>query len=257
MHLPQVFAVYRPETSTFQIMQPDTASDGSYLRLKNWSVPDNSDWKSASYEERGQMLQWFRGQEWYVVPTNKFQTEEPTRIHTIVVHSKTYHWWSTHHKLVWSNSMTWHKRSTNTAAAQAWDASPSILVIELSTRLIMPRTDTSTFARWVDTNAEQLIVEKEHGLNAYKSMILEEDRDDTTLLRIRTPPSQPVYESSDTDTEELIPRAPRRASRHTEPNRRQFFSQAFVSGAMFVFTFVLCAAVFALYGLVAALTLGL
>jgi hypothetical protein len=258
MHLPATFAVYRPETATFQILQPDVASDGSYLRLKNWSVPDNLDWKSATHEERAQMLQWFRGQEWYVLPTNKFQTDETPRIHTIVVHGKTYSWWSTHHKLVWSNSMTYTKREVNPAAAIAWENSPSILVIELSTRLIMPRTDTSTYAKWCDTSAESLIAEKERGLEEFQSLSVPEERDDTSLLRIRTPPSH-HYDTSDTDTEELIQRAPRRGSRQAEGrgNDAQRFSQAFVSATMFVLTFVLCAGVIALYGLVAALTLGL
>jgi hypothetical protein len=257
MHLPATFAVYRPETATFQIMQPDVASDGSYLRLKNWSVPDNSDWKSSTHEERAQMLQWFRGQEWYVLPTNKFQTEETPRIHTIVVHGKTYNWWSTHHKLVWSNALTFHKREVNGAAAIAWEKSPSILVIELSTRLIMPRTDTSTYAKWCDTNMENLIAEKERGFEEFQSLSVPQDRDDVSTLRIRTPPSHHDYDTSDTDTEELIQRAPRRGSHQAEPQGTGLFSRAFVSGVMFVLTFVLCAGVFALYGLVAALTLGL
>lgn len=259
MHLPATFAVYRPETATFQILQPDTASDGSYLRLKNWSIPDNADWKSAAHEERVQMLQWFRGQEWYVLPTNKFQTEETVRIHTIVLHGKTYYWWSTHHKLVWSNPMTFHKREVNAAAAAAWDNSPSILVIELSTRLIMPRTDTSTYAKWCDTSAEQLIAEKERGLEEFQTHSHPEERDDTSQLRIRTPPSQHGYDTSDTDTEELIQRAPRRASHHgsSTGTSRGLFSQNFLGAAMFVLTFVLCAGVFALYGLIVAFTLGL
>jgi hypothetical protein len=251
MHLPDIFAIYRPESETFQILQPDTASDGSYLRLKNWSVPDNNEWKTASSEERAKMLAWFRGQEWYVVPTNKYATDEEPRIHTITLHGKTYHWWSTHHKLVWSNMFTF--RSRNGGTAESWANCPSVLVIELSSRLIIPRTDTSMHAKWYEASIPNLITEKERGSVAYNALTLEEDRDDTGSLRIRTPPAASFPEdSSDTDTEELIQYAPRRG----QEQRRRFtgvFSEAFMNCTLFVVTFVMCAAVVALYGLVAAL----
>ena len=194
MSLPAVFAIYRAETETFQLLQPEVNSENTEIRrLKNWARPDGASWREASEEDRETMLPWFHGQEWYVVPTPKAGTQEPTRFYRVTIHNKEYTWWFMNYKLVWSNSITYHHRHNE--GRNAWFHSPRVYVVEFNTKLIYPRTNVSFYPRWSNTTVKMLHDERsktwyeynEYG--ALKPLTMDNIKPISSWqpLRIRTP----------------------------------------------------------------------
>ena len=223
--LPSVFAIYRPETETFQLLQPDIASDGSIMRLKNWALPDTQEWKRASVTEQKQMMPWFRGHEWYALPTLGAGSMDPIPIYTTTIHSQSYQWWSLRHKLVWSNYMTFGKR--NGILAHEWNVAPSVMLIDFHTKVIYPRASIGFYPRWTDTTPQILMDEVRNGFAVYSAAAYAQtqiqtqvqptqpntarvnERVNVSMLRIKTPPARDSDDEFETNTEELIQRAPR------------------------------------------------
>jgi len=205
--LPALFAIYRTDLEQFQLIQPEFNEKGSIQRLKNWARPDKASWRQSSEEEREAMLPWFHGQEWYVVPTSTAGSNEPPHIYSVKIHDDTYYWWFLRHKLVWSDYLTHHHRAGK--MVNDWKASPSIPIIECNTKLIYPRTNTGFYARWSDCVPMALTIESTRAWNEIKKPDVEaqEPPFDPRDLRIKTPP--PRNDDSETDTEELVQRAPR------------------------------------------------
>lgn len=202
---PKVFAIYRAETETFQILQPEIASDGSILRLKNWGRPDIRDYNHASLAERGEITKWFRGQEWYVVPSS--EDPKPIMIHKVMIHEQTYAWWFCRHMIVWSNYMVHGARGGHMATE--WKESPTIPIIQFNTKLIYPRTNLAMYPRWTDTTPDALVMMTRKGQIEFQEvgMNLADAHFDTSALRIRTPPPQDD-DASPSETEGLYaPRA--------------------------------------------------
>ena len=206
--LPQTFAIYRHDTEQFQLIQPEYNAEGTILRLKNWARPDKETWNKSTEEERKAILPWFRGEEWYIVPTSSAGTKDAPKIFGVDIHGDRYAWWFLRHKLVWSNYMTHHNRRS--IMVEDWKTSPSIPVIEFNTKLIYPRTNTGFYGRWCDCVPMTLVVESTRAWTEFQKSECEakDVAFDPRDLRIRTPPPRDD-EESDTDTEELIQRAPR------------------------------------------------
>ncbi len=183
---PKVFAIYRAETETFQILQPDIGSDGTILRLKNWARPDIRDYNHAAPGEREELTKWFRGQEWYVVPSST--DPKPIVIHKVMIHDQVYAWWFCRHMLIWSDYMTHATRRG--PSANEWKQSPSIPIIQFNTKLIYPRTILAMYPRWTDTKPEALVEMTRRGQTEFQEvgMNLADEFFDTSALRIRTPP---------------------------------------------------------------------
>lgn len=202
---PKVFAIYRAETETFQILQPDIASDGSILRLKNWARPDIRDYNHASPVERGEITKWFRGQEWYVVPSS--EDPKPIMIHKVTIHDQAYAWWFCRHMIVWSDYMTHAGRRGSSAAA--WKEAPTIPIIQFNTKLIYPRTMLAMYPRWTDTTPAALNDMSRKGQTEFQEvgMNLADAHFDPSSLRIRTPPPLEDGDTSASETEGLY--APR------------------------------------------------
>lgn len=181
------------------------------MRLKNWAKPDNVDWKKASENEKKLILPWFRGQEWYVLPSRGAGLDEPSQIHTVTIHEQTYYWWSLHHKLVWSNYMTFGKRRGS--SAQDWLNAPSVTLINFNTKLIYPRTNIGFYPHLTDTTPHMLKDEVMKGNAAYALHNTRHnhvnDYVDVSTLRINTPPARDSDYEYDTGTDELMQRAPR------------------------------------------------
>ena len=205
--LPSLFAIYRADVEQFQLVQPEFDAKGHITRLKNWARPDKSSWGSATEKEREYMLPWFRGQEWYIVPSTSAGSTDTPHVYSVKVHNDTYHWWFLRHKLVWSDYLTHHNRATKMVGD--WKASPSIPVIECNTKLIYPRTNTGFYGRWCDCVPMALTIESARAWKEFKKTDMEaqETSFDPRDLRIKTPP--PRDNDSETDTEELVQRAPR------------------------------------------------
>lgn len=207
--LPTLFAIYRPDSEQFQLIQPEFDTNGAIIRLKNWARPDKTSWGNASEQEREAMLPWFRGQEWYVVPTSSAGSSDMPHIYSVKIHNDTYHWWFLRHTLVWSDYLTHQYRATK--MVNDWKASPSIPIIECNTKLIYPRTQTGFYSRWCDCVPMALTIESTRAWTHFKQPGHEVDEEsfDPRDLRIRTPPPRNDDSELDTDTEELIQRAPR------------------------------------------------
>jgi hypothetical protein len=207
--LPHTFAIYRPDMDQFQLIQPEYNSEGKVQRLKNWARPDKETWNKSTEEERTAILPWFRGEEWYVVPTSSAGSQDTPKIFGTEIHGDKYAWWFLRHKLVWSNYMTHHNRRN--IMAEDWKTSPSIPIIEFNTKLIYPRTNTGFYGRWCDCVPNALIVESKRAAAEFQKPECEakEATFDPRDLRIRTPPPRDDDEESETDTEELVQRAPR------------------------------------------------
>jgi hypothetical protein len=211
--LPKVFAIYRQETETFQYIQTELDDDGNIRRLKGWRPPTQED-------DAGNDSYWSLGQEWYVEST-PYKGVYPI-LHTMKLHDKSYTWWSSHHKLVWSNYAIFDTRNTN---ASVWEACHSIPILEFNTKLIYPREYVGVHARWAPATPQDLEEELERGRHANRI-----DHVDPSLLRIQTPkeslkttykrrivPPMPSDLETDTDAHEwdteFTPCAPK-ASKH-------------------------------------------
>jgi hypothetical protein len=203
--LPKAFAIYRAETETFQILQPDIGSDGTILRLKNWARPDIRTYTHATPLEREELTKWFRGQEWYVVPSTS--DPKPIVLHKTIIHEQAYAWWFCRHMLVWSDYHVYGGRRGLTATE--WKNCPSIPIIQFNSKLIYPRTNLAMYPRWSDTTPEALKAISQKGQTEFQvvGMNLADEFFDTSSLRIRTPPPQDD-ETSASETEGLYaPRA--------------------------------------------------
>lgn len=233
--IPKVFAIYRAETETFQILQPDVAEDGSILRLKNWARPDICDYNHASPMEREELTKWFRGQEWYVVPSSS--ETKPIVIHKVIIHEQTYAWWFCRHMLVWSNYMIHGAR--HGVYKDEWKQSPSIPIIQLNTKLIYPRTNLAMYPRWTDSTPEALKQMTQKGQTEFQvvGMNLADELFDPSTLRIRTPP--PQDDTSASETEGLYaPRAKRSYGPIQSPLTRKETCVAYLFIACSVFFLV-------------------
>jgi hypothetical protein len=168
--LPKIFAIYRQETETFQLMQAELDEEGEIHRLKGWRPP-------MEETDTGNDSTWSLGQEWYVDST-VYKGQYPI-VHATRIHSQSYTWWSGHHKLVWSNYAIFDARNTDT---HTWNSCHSIPILELNNKLIYPREYVSVHARWAPANPQELEEELERGRHANTISHV-----DPSLLRIQTP----------------------------------------------------------------------
>lgn len=198
MSLPKVFAIYRRESETFQLLTYDSDENGNILRLKNWSRPHNPHGIRVG-EEDSEATRWYIGTEWYVEPTS----DNDETLHPIQMHDKEYQWWSLQHKLVWSSYMVYHNRHDMEHAQDAWANAPQIPVLEFSSRHIYPRMDVLGFyPRWASANPQDIELESDRGRARY---LEEKGHVDPKDLRIRTPKPD-EDEMYTTDEDEYAPR---------------------------------------------------
>lgn len=268
MPLPSVFAIYRPETETFQLLQPDINLNGSVIGLKNWALPDTAEWKKASVTEQKQMLPWFRGQEWYALPIQGAGSQEPIPIYTSTIHSQPYQWWSLRHKLVWSNYLTFGKR--NGILAHEWNVAPSVMLIDFHTKLIYPRATIGFYPRWTDTTLQILMDEVQNGWSsAYAqtqtqsqtqtqaNMKYLNERVNVSMLRIKTPPARDSDDEFETNTEELVQRAPRHITmeqyndlRIVKAIKKEIMINNCIGVSIVIFIGLVCMGLYAFIGMV-------
>jgi hypothetical protein len=216
---PKVFAIYRRETETFQFLTYETDDDSNIQRLKNWSQPRYPHGVQIGPQEDTEGMRWFIGTDWYVEPT-PFAGHQH-KIHQVVIHDKTYYWWSLHHKLVWASYMTYGGRNDTAHGYNTWNSAPQIPVIEFNSRLIYPRLDVLGFyPRWCTVKSPKLDTEMDNAHATFMThkingTILEHIHDhvDPKHLKIRTPvPKEKEKETTwrgDQDDEEFTPLGPK------------------------------------------------
>lgn len=180
MRLPKVFAIYRQSTETFQLLQAEYDEDDNIIRLKQWAQPSVQDIKSMTKETHEQYKCWLNGNEWYVEINN--QSTNELKVHDVEIHNQNYKWYHTGYKLVWSNYHIHSRR--NSLGAHTWNSSPSIPILDFSSRSIYPRTYSSFYPRWVSVKSSDL----SEVLQKSRDSILKMEENVTySDLRIRTP----------------------------------------------------------------------
>ena len=175
--LPQVFAIYRREEETFQLIQTESDKAGEIQRLKGWRPP-------LEEGDVGANPSWDLGVEWYVEPT-AYKGTEPI-LHNCILHNKAYKWWSVHHKLVWSNHEQYAYRENE---SQSWAACPSIPILEFNNKHVYPREYVAVEACWASAMPQDL----EEELNRARHTYLTDTHKhvDPSELRIQTPKEKP------------------------------------------------------------------
>lgn len=191
--VPNVFAVYRRDSQTFQLLQCERDDDGNITRLRNWARPRLDPMESYTEEELHLVNSWTRGQEWYV---ESAPSEEERQVYSTIIHDQEYKWWYLNHVLVWSNFMIYDKKEGE--AKDLWYTSPSVPVLEFNNKLIYPRANVGFYPRWCDVQPEDF--EEECAVaKFYYHQLQNLEEVDPKSLRIKTPPSH--QEDSDSENE--------------------------------------------------------
>lgn len=182
MKLPEVFAIYRHNTQTFQLIQPQE-NDGTIV-LKSWIPPSGENLRILVEKDKKEASLWLNGQEWFVQPYESNQKSINIEIYKTNICNKTYYWWPLHYRLVWSNYEVHSRRFT--IGAETWYKSPSIPIIEFSRGVVFPRVVYGFYPRWTSTKPRDI------ELVSYSSRAcLEQDSDYENEmrknLRITTP----------------------------------------------------------------------
>jgi hypothetical protein len=176
--LPKVFAIYRRDEETFQLIQTERNEAGEIQRLKGWARPEADSWNGISEREKDL---WFMGAEWYVEPTG-YIGAEPI-LHNCILHDKHYKWWSAHHKLVWSNWQIYSSREGS--GADLWHDSPHVPIIEFNNKHVYPREYIPFYPRWASAMPQDLEAELDRARHAYLTDL--HQHVDPSELRIATP----------------------------------------------------------------------
>jgi hypothetical protein len=180
--IPNIFAVYRRDTETFQLIQTELNEAGEVQRLKGWARPDTSSWGTLTDKEQDM---WFMGSEWYVEPSS-YKGADPI-LHHCILHDRPYVWWSAHHKLVWSNWQIYETR--NGAGADLWQASPQIPILEFNNKHVYPREYVPFYTRWASAMPQELEAELDCARHVYLSDM--HTHVEPNELRILTPKEKP------------------------------------------------------------------
>jgi len=182
VNLPPIFAVYRPETRSFSIYQPDMALNNVVHRLIPWYRPVKGCWGTCSDKERLQVRRWFEGQRWYIL-----ENQEPKKeLYDVIIQKKHYTFWSLNHSLVWAkNFISIH------------DQCPSIPVLEFNSQKLVSSTNPGLHVIWNSIQSDNLLKESALGWGLIFDR-LNMDSGAEKPLRIRTP----VPKASESDKEQ-------------------------------------------------------
>lgn len=235
MTLPKVFAIYRTTTETFLLLQTDENEHGEISRLKPWFTPNIKEIPSMPKEQREQHASWLTGNEWYVEPAEV--VAEEIKLENVEIHKQTYNWCYTGYRLVWSNYAVHSRR--NTLGAPVWGNSPTIPILEFSSKQIYPRAYSPFYPRWVSVKTKELA----DACSKARALFVEnEDELVYKNLRIRTP--KPGDSDEDTDSDDsLTPRS----GRYIDDDLRESAGAHFLPVLLL---FILLGSVVGLYGLI-------
>jgi hypothetical protein len=211
MHLPDHFAVYNHEKNSFQLLKLDKTSDCGVVALVPWSMPQtalthpytNQRWDATTTDtERANMLPWFRGNEWYIMPTGHTKTH----FYKVEIDGRSYIWWSLHHRLYWSNARVYTDMLQG--KNYDWSQSPTIPIVEFAYKRVLPRHEASVYPNWSEVSIQNF---KNVNTGCWMEYLdYMSTHVDPKNLRIQTPiPVENNTEDSETDTEERVTRAPR------------------------------------------------
>jgi hypothetical protein len=220
MVLPEYFAVYDRHKYEFQILTTARDESDAITEVQPWARPPsglihpftNVRWEHATEAQRQEMMPWIRGNSWFLI-----STKQPTEIHkkymnhSVEIGGKLYTWWSTHHKLVWTNASI--LQEFQKGVFDLWGDSPAIPILEFAYRHIIPRMFYPSPVRYDVTSREAFEAILDEGCRLYSDRTY--GSIDTKALRIKRPIQMECEkdEFRETDTEELDQRAPR--WRHT------------------------------------------
>jgi hypothetical protein len=184
--LPPIFAVYRPETRTFSIFQPDLILDTVIHDLIVWNRPLKSCWSTCSDKRRVEVRRWFGGQRWYIVRNQ----EKNNTIQDVIIKKKPYTFWSLNHSLIWAKSRM-----------DTIEECPSIPVIEFNSQKLLSANKPGFHIVWKSVQHEDLLQESAAGWGELFDRINAESGSEKPL-RICTP--KPKASESDQEQEDTF-----------------------------------------------------
>jgi hypothetical protein len=152
MHLPEVFAIYRHNTQTFQLIEPQE-NDGTIV-LKSWDPPLGEKLKILVENDKRRANMWLNGKEWYVEPAIINQTSVNIEIHKTNICNRTFYWWPLYHRLVWSNYEVHSRRFS--IGEETWAKSPCIPILEFSPGVVFPRVTYGFYPRWTSVKPRDI-----------------------------------------------------------------------------------------------------
>jgi hypothetical protein len=182
--LPPIFAVYRPESNTFSLFEPDVTLNSVLHRIVPWYRPVKSCWRFWTDKERIYMRSWFEGQRWYIVKNN----EESKELYDIVIQKKSYKVWSLNHSLVWAKSRL-----------DDYDSCPTVPILEFNSQKLVSSEKPGFQVVWNAVHHEDLLEESGIGWGLLFDRINAESGSEKPL-RICTP--KPKASDSDQEQEE-------------------------------------------------------
>jgi hypothetical protein len=169
--LPQIFAVYHPETNTFSLFEPDVVLNNVVHRLVPWHRPVKSCWRFWTDKKRIHMRPWFEGQRWYVVRNQ----EGSKQLYDVVVQKRPYKVWSLNHSLVWAKSRL-----------DEYDVCPTVPILEFNSQKLVGSEKPGFQVVWNRVQPEDILKESASGWGlVYDSIEMESGADKP--LRITTP----------------------------------------------------------------------
>lgn len=176
--LPDIFAIYRADSKSFQLLTTERDDDGNITRLRNWS---------RSKEDSGE---WNRGTMWCATKTNKALSDVEPKLYKEIIHKQEYTFWFLNHMLLWTTYDIYADRYGKTLSA--WMECPMVPVLEFGTKQIYPRTECNVMSLWAETSPDEVEEMSDRGRTAYRTSLAEsvatwDDHVDPRFLRIRTP----------------------------------------------------------------------
>jgi hypothetical protein len=193
MILPQVFAIYRHNTQTFQLILPEYNDNGN-VTLKSWAPPTGETLKKLAENDKREASLWMNGREWYVEPIRMNPNEINVEIHKTIIANKKHYWWPLYYRLVWSTYEVHSRRFS--IGEETWIKSPSIPIIEISPGVVYPKTTYGFYPRWASVKPRDLEV-----ISYSSRACLEQDsdyeREVTKNMRISTPKAKKEIDLDD------------------------------------------------------------
>lgn len=175
---PPIFAIYRYDTKTFQLFESEHVLNGILYSIRPWNRPVRSYWRFCSDKKKTELVQWFQGEQWYVVPMKHSPMKQ---IHSVKIQNKMYTYWYLDHSLLWAKNefdMTTHYPSE-------YNNYPSIPIIEFTMRSIFPYNSINIYPIWYSTIPELLHNEYKKGWAILYNT--EQTGVSKPYLRIKTP----------------------------------------------------------------------
>jgi len=183
---PPIFAIYRYDTKTFQLFESEHVLNGILYSIRPWIRPVRSYWRFCSDKKKTELVQWFQGEQWYVVPMKHSSTKQ---IYSVKIQNKIYTYCYLDHSLLWAK----YEFDMSPHYPSEYNTYPTVPIIEFTVRSIFPYNAINIYPTWYSTMPDFLHSEYNKGWALLYNT--EQTGASKPYLRIKTP----EVENSQTD----------------------------------------------------------